>query len=109
MYRSLDSEKILGTVGTLSRRIEERFPGYGLDKVCKELLTIAGESQTRSAWIGKPQKALRFVTGALVAIIISGLVFVLANASWPRNGLDLNEHDQVEAVSGPGGICQHKN
>lgn len=89
MYRSLDSEKILGTIETLCRRIEERFPGSGLDKVCKELRTIAGESQTRSAWIGKPQRTLRFITGVLVAIIISGLVFVLANASWPRNGFDL--------------------
>src|ERR671910_366897 len=89
MYRSLDSDKILGTIETLSRRIDERFPGSGLDKVCKELLTIAGESQTRSAWIGKPQKFLRFITGALVAIIVSGLVFVLANASWPRSGFDL--------------------
>ena len=89
MYRSLDSEKIIGTIGTLSRRIDERFPGSGLNKVCQELLTIAGESQTRSAWIGKPQRALRFVTGALVAIIICGLVFVLANASWPRSGFDL--------------------
>ena len=89
MYRSLDSEKILGTIGTLSRRIDERFPGSGLNKVCHELLTIAGESQTRSAWIGKPQRALRFITGTLVAIIVCGLVFILANASWPRNGFDL--------------------
>ena len=89
MYRSLDSEKILGTIGTLSRRIDERFPDSGLGRVCQELLTIAGESQTRSAWIGKPQRSLRFITGALVAIIISGLLFVLANASWPRSGFDL--------------------
>lgn len=89
MYRSLDSEKILETIETLSRRIAERFPGSGLSKVCEELLTIAGESQSRTAWIAKPQRALRLITGALVAIIIVGLVFVLANTSWPRNGIDL--------------------
>jgi hypothetical protein len=89
MYRSLDSEKILATIETLSRRIAERFPGSGLVRVCEELLTIAGESQKRSAWIAKPQKSLRFITGTLVAIIIGGLLFVLANASWPRNGFDL--------------------
>jgi hypothetical protein len=89
MYRSLDSEKILDTIGTLSKRIDERFPGSSLNKVCRELLTIAGESQTRSAWIGRPQRSLRYITGALVAIIVCGLVFVLANASWPRNGFDL--------------------
>jgi hypothetical protein len=89
MYRSLDSEKILATIETLSRRIAERFPGSGLNRVCEELLTIAGESQQRTAWIAKPQKALRVITGALVVLIIGGLLFVLANASWPRNGFDL--------------------
>ena len=89
MYRSLDSEKILGTIATLSRRIDERFPGSGLGRVCQELQTIAEESQKRSAWIAKPQRSLRFIAGALVTIIIAGLFFVVANASWPRNGFDL--------------------
>nr|ART35656.1 B445 [uncultured bacterium] len=89
MYRSLDSEKILATIETLSRRITERFPGSGLDRVCQELLTVAEESQKRSAWIAKPQRALRVITVVLVTIIIGGLFLVLANASWPRNGFDL--------------------
>jgi hypothetical protein len=89
MYRNLDSEKILGTIETLSRRIAERFPGSGLNKVCEELLTIAGESQRRTAWIAKPQKALRLIIGALVVLLIGGLLLVLANASLPRNGFDL--------------------
>jgi hypothetical protein len=89
MYRSLDSEKILGTIETLSKRIAERFPTSGLNRVCQELLTIADESQKRSAWIAKPQKYLRLLTGALVVLIIGGLLFVLANASWPQNGFDL--------------------
>jgi hypothetical protein len=89
MYRSLDSEKILGTIGTLGRRIDERFPGSSLGRVCQELLTIAGESQERCAWIARPQRSLRFITGALVIVIISGLFFLLANAAWPRDGFDL--------------------
>jgi hypothetical protein len=89
MYRSLDSEKILATIETLSRRIGERFPGSGLDRVCMELLTIAGESQGRAAWIAKPQKSLRLITGVLVTIMVGGLLFVLGSAAWPRNGFDL--------------------
>lgn len=89
MYRSLDSEKILDTIATLSRRIAERFPGAGLNKVCEELLTIAGESQRRIEWIGKPQRSLRIITGVLVAIIVACLLLVFANASWPRSGFDL--------------------
>lgn len=89
MYRSLDSQKILATIETLSRRIAERFPDSGLDKVCQELLTVAEESQRRSAWIAKPQKFLRYVTGTLVAMMVAVLLVVLANATWPRNGFDL--------------------
>ncbi|CAN5708476.1 hypothetical protein BH18ACI4_BH18ACI4_06090 [soil metagenome] len=65
MYRSLDSEKIIGTVERLCTRIDERFPGSGLGCVCKELLTVARESQQRSAWIAKPQKSLRVMVGVL--------------------------------------------
>lgn len=89
MYRNLDSEKIIGTIATLCKRIDERFPDSGLGRVCQELLTIAGESQRRSAWIAKPQRSLRFIIGALITIIIAGLFFVLANATWPRSGFDL--------------------
>jgi hypothetical protein len=89
MYRNLDSEKIIGTIATLCKRIDERFPDSGLGRVCQELLTIAGESQKRSAWIAKPQRSLRLVAAALIAIIIAGLFLVVANATWPSSGFDL--------------------
>jgi hypothetical protein len=88
MYRSLDSEKIIGTIGRLCTRIDERFPSSGLGRVCKELLTIAGESQQRSAWIAKPQKSLRVIVGVLIALIVVVLVLVLANSTLPLNGFD---------------------
>lgn len=88
MYRSLDSEKIIGTIDRLSERIDERFPGSGLGRVCKELLTIAGESQQRSAWIAKPQKSVRVMVGVLIALIVVVLILVLANSTLPANGFD---------------------
>jgi hypothetical protein len=89
MYRSLDSEKIVDTIGTLCRRIDERFPNSGLSRVCRELLTVAGESQKRSAWIAKPQKSLRFLIAFLVTLLVAGLSAVLMNSPLPRNGFDL--------------------
>ena len=86
MYRSLDSEKIVDTIGILSRRIDERFPESGLSKVCRELLTIAGESQQRSAWIAKPQRALQIITWVLLVMLAAGLIVVLTHAAWPRDG-----------------------
>ena len=88
MYRSLDSEKIIGTIERLCTRIDERFPNSGLGRVCKELLTIARESQQRSAWIAKPQKSLRIVIGVLIGLIVIVLVLVLANSTLPSNRFD---------------------
>lgn len=89
MYRSLDSEKIVDTIGTLCRRIDERFPDSGLGNVCRELLTIAGESQERSAWIAKPHKSLRVITWLVLIIMAGGLAVVLGSAAWPRGGFEL--------------------
>ena len=89
MYRSLDSEKIIETVDTLVHTINARFPESGLHKVCQELLSIARESHERSIWIAKPQVALRSIIGSLIAIIIGGLIFVFARATWPSTSFDL--------------------
>lgn len=89
MYRSLDSEKIIETVGTLVQSIDARFPESGLHKVCQELLAIARESHERSVWIAKPQIWLRAITGTLILIMIGGLVLVLMKATWPSTAFDL--------------------
>lgn len=89
MYRSLDSEKIVATVGTLGKRIDERFPASGLSRVCHELSAVAGESQKRSAWIARPQRTLRVITWLVVAMMVVGLAVVVANSALPRGGFDL--------------------
>jgi len=88
MYRSLDPEKIIETIERLCSRIDERFPGSGLGRVCRELLTIAVESQQRSAWIAKPQKSLRVIVGILIALMVLLLVLVVANSTLPTNRFD---------------------
>lgn len=88
MYRSLNPEKIVTTVETLGRRIEERFPASGLSKVCQELLAVARESQERAAWIGKPHRALRVAIGVLIAIIVVLLASILSSLRMPAGGFD---------------------
>lgn len=88
MYRSLNSEKIVATVETLGRRIDERFPASGLSKVCQELLSVARESQERAAWIGKPHRALRVAIGVLIAIIVVLLASIVASLRMPAGGFD---------------------
>ncbi|HET6670204.1 MAG TPA: hypothetical protein VFH15_08220 [Pyrinomonadaceae bacterium] len=89
MYRSLDAEKIILTVKTLSTRIEERFPGSGLNRVCAELHTVAVKSQQRSSWIAKPLTSLRLLVALLITIMIAGLAMIVRSSSLPRTGFDL--------------------
>jgi hypothetical protein len=89
MYRSLDAEKIILTIKTLSQRIEERFPGSGLNHVCGELHSVAVKSQQRSDWIAKPLKSLRALVALLITAMIVGLAMIVRGSSLPRSGFDL--------------------
>ena len=89
MYRSLDAEKIIRTVETLGKRIDERFPGSGLNRVCGELHTIAIKSQQRSGWIAKPIKSLRLLVALSITIMVVGLGMIVRGSSLPRGGFDL--------------------
>lgn len=89
MYRSLDAEKIILTVETLNKRIEERFPGSGLNRVCGELHTIAIKSQQRAGWIAKPLRSLRLLVALSITIMVAGLAMIVRGSSLPRNGFDL--------------------
>ncbi len=76
-YRKLDSEKIVETVEELRKRITERFPTSGLNKVAAELQDIARETVQRTEWIRRPHVPLRIVGGVLIAAIIALIILVL--------------------------------
>lgn len=88
MYRSLNAEKIIRTVETLNKRIDERLPNSGLSRVCSELLTTAIKSQQRSEWISKPLKSLRLLVALSITIMVAGLTLVIGSSSLPRTGFD---------------------
>jgi hypothetical protein len=78
-FRRLDPGKIVETVRTLQKRIEERFPDAGLGKVVAELSEIADETVARAAWIQKPNLPLRFAAAVLSLVIIALLIVLLAH------------------------------
>ena len=41
MYKAIDENKVITTVGKLQERIVERFPNSGLGKLCGELQDVA--------------------------------------------------------------------
>jgi hypothetical protein len=85
-YHSLDPAKIIDTIGVLRNRIEERFPGSGLGKVCGDILDIANRAHERSKWIARPLYWLRIITAVGISVIVGGLAtfVILAGTSHER-------------------------
>lgn len=86
-YTLLDAGKIVDTAERLSRRIDERFPGFGLSRVAAELVSVARETGRHADELARPSWLVR---GLLFAIVAVGLVFAarIAHAIWPQVGED---------------------
>jgi hypothetical protein len=82
-YRSLDPALIIKSLEMLVRRIEERFPGAGLASVCRDMVTLAAETTTRSQEINRPHLFLRFV---IWVAITAGLALLIAVAQLILTG-----------------------
>lgn len=78
MFRTLDAAKIVETLQRLQRRIEERFAGAGLSRVCAELTAIAEQAHARSVEIARPNLAMRL--GGLI-VVVAGFV-LMAVVGW---------------------------
>ena len=89
MYRTLDPEKIVASLVTLEKRIEERFPHSGLGRVCAELNEIARENKARAEKIARPNMLLRagvlLLLGAL-ALLLSRVGMLIDLISAKREG-----------------------
>lgn len=94
-FLSLDADEIVRTIDTLSRRIEERFPGSGLGRVCGELLAIARQARERAQWIARPILALRVTTAGLTILIVAGLGLMLTRLQPPAGGFEIGQFIQV--------------
>lgn len=95
-YRTLDPDKIEQTIGKLHKRVEERFPGRGLAKLCAELLTIAHEDQERMSWRARPNRLLRAAVG--LALIVGGISFVWTLLSLRAVSISDEAFDIIQGV-----------
>lgn len=73
MYRTLHPEKLVSTLEKLRARINQRFPGKGLERVCGELGDVARKSHERAASIARPAYGLRV---AIAIMILAGLAML---------------------------------
>jgi len=94
-FLTLDAAEIVRTIETLGRRIEERFPGSGLGKVCGQLLDIARHGRERAEWIARPILPLRIATIALAVVIVAGLGVMIAKLRPPPGRFEFAQFIQV--------------
>jgi hypothetical protein len=83
-YRTLNADKIEETIEKLRKRIEERFPGRGLGKLCAELLTIAREDRERLSWMGRPNFWLRAGVALILILGVAGIVMIMSSVGSLR-------------------------
>ncbi len=74
MYRSIDSQSVVSTVGRLRDRIRERLPGSSLSRVADELHDVALHSAERAQWARKPLLLLRLLMVFLLLLIVCGVI-----------------------------------
>jgi hypothetical protein len=87
-YRSLDPGHIIKTLEALLRRIEDRFPGSGLGKVCTDLMALARDTSARSEKVARSNLALR---GVIWLAITAGVLLLVALAEFIFTGTKAND------------------
>ena len=92
---ALDAGAISATIERLRKRIEARFPGSGLGRVAGELERVAQQARERSAWIARPLIGLRVTVGALLVLILAGLVRTAFSLRAPDQSLELFQFIQL--------------
>jgi hypothetical protein len=79
-YTSLDPTAIADTVDRLCQRVDKRFPGSGLSRVCHDLEAITRRTTETVAWIERPILPLRVGVALLLALLAAGVLLVAATA-----------------------------
>jgi hypothetical protein len=90
--RRLDTREIIETIETLTRRIEERFPGSNLGGFSAELEEVARESDTTTAAIRRPNYAVRIAASASIIGMATVLGWLLL---WVLPGLPGTGFDEA--------------
>jgi hypothetical protein len=76
-FRTLDADAILKSLRTLENRIEERFPGSSLARVCHDLIAVGQDAEQRSQSIATPNQLLRAGLAVVAAAGAGGLAFIV--------------------------------
>ena len=90
-YLSLDSRRIVDTAESLERRIGERFPASGLQRVAGELVGVARRAVDRSERIRRPNRFLQAGVALLALGFVAMVVLLLADIRIQEEELTISE------------------
>ena len=91
MYRTLDPEKTIATLKTLEDRINERFPGASLRRVCQELLTISQETCGRIQWLSRAHAGIRVAVFFVIGLAVWFGWFLVRRVKVHTDGFSIEE------------------
>ena len=92
---NLDLDRIVETIDLLRRRVEERFPGSSLGRICGHLKEIAESTRARLVWVERPNLYLRAGTWAMASLVVIGVITTFWRLA---GGLSLEHPDPLELI-----------
>ena len=95
LHPKLDPKRIIKTIGLLKIRIEERFPGGGLGRVCGDLKEIAQDTDQKIEEIQRNHFGYRFVLFLVVTGTLFLAIFGLSRLKADQGETTLTEMLQV--------------
>ena len=72
---NLEYDKIIYTLERLEKRISDRFPDSGLQKVVHDFYEIAGKSKNNIEWISRPHYLMRALSYFVILLAVGGIFF----------------------------------
>jgi hypothetical protein len=69
-YRRLDARHIVGTIGSLQKRIDTRFPDSGLGSVCRELGEVGEAASDFTENLRRPIYWIRVLSWLLIGLLL---------------------------------------
>ena len=81
-FEHLEPEQVIKTIQQLQKRILERFPNAGLAQVCGNFMRLSEKAHQTTQEIARPMWKLRFITYAIIAIMILLPLVIVWDSNW---------------------------
>ncbi len=83
----LQPKQVESTIQRLADRIQDRFPGSGLGKVCSQLLLVAQRAEAKSNWLGRPLLGFRIAAVVVIGLLLFASWAQLFFMEWKQQGI----------------------